>query len=146
MLFLASFLSGPASHAQPANDDNDGSCTPGGPSTADADSDGFCDLGDNCPHVSNASQENNDSLPAGDLCQCGDLDDDGVVDSVDLELVRKVIVGSSGASSAVLARCNVTGLSDGGVSDCDLQDAFVIDRHVSGYASDIQDVCDAYQP
>ncbi len=70
----------------------------------DADGDGVCDGGDNCPNASNAGQQDADSDGAGDVCDncpttfnptqsdvnhngvgdaCEDSDHDGVIDAVD---------------------------------------------------------------
>lgn len=121
-----------------------GQCDPGAPVLADADSDGVCDFGDNCPFVSNAAQTQSDSLPAGDACQCGDLDEDGDVDQSDVTIAGQIVVGSSAASGAPRTRCNVVGASDGGVTDCGVDDVALLDRHASGRGAAIGDVCDAY--
>lgn len=124
------------------------------PTLADSDADGVCDgagtgggacsLGpDNCPLLSNGTQTNSDAFSAGDACQCGDVDDDGTLDDADLELVRKRVVGGS-TPGAVWERCNVTGPSDGGATDCDLLDATAIDRGLRADPTAVGDVCDAY--
>ncbi len=65
-----------------------GAAATAGADPLDSDSDDVCDGGatvpgscgiagpDNCPFVSNPGQGNSDSLPAGDGCQCGDIDGD----------------------------------------------------------------------
>jgi hypothetical protein len=124
--------------------DISGVCEPGAPVLADIDEDTICDAGDNCPFVSNPSQTQSDSLPAGDACQCGDLDDDGVVSGADVVLAGQILVGSSQALGAVIERCNVVGPNDGGVSDCTVADIALIDRHASGAEAAIENVCEAY--
>ena len=74
-----------------------------GPEYADTDGDGVVSGIDNCPTVPNANQGNSDLLPAGDECQCSDLDADGLNNLVDVVLVRRI---DSGASVPVdPARC-----------------------------------------
>jgi hypothetical protein len=121
-----------------------GTCTPGTPVLADADTDGICDPGDNCPFVSNEDQTQSDILPAGDACQCGDLDTNGIINDADVTIARRVLVGSSLAAGAPRIRCNVTGVSDGGIDDCDVQDIAQLARHAGGSAAQIENVCDAY--
>jgi hypothetical protein len=59
----------------------------------DSDGDGVCDSDDNCPAVANPNQENTYGDARGDACEprpvasC-DVDTDGDVDSVDVNLVR----------------------------------------------------------
>ena len=63
-------------------------------SPLDADTDGVCNGGnqvgtrtavgpDNCPFVEPGDQTNSDALRAGDICQCGNLDEDGVLNAAD---------------------------------------------------------------
>lgn len=121
------------------------------PQDEDTDDDGFCDgssgvdctPGDNCPLVASSDLTNSDSLPAGDVCQCADVTDDGIVDSTDLSMLRKWLVDPASplASGFVSSRCNMIGPSDGGVADCDVADAFVLDRFLSGGLSSFDNVC-----
>jgi hypothetical protein len=125
------------------------------PNDPDTDSDGYCDgpsdpgggacpsgVSDNCPNQANAGQTNSDALPAGDDCQCGDLDDDGVVEADDLLLARQHLMGKTVAAD--LTRCNVTGPSDGGASDCDVADIYVLQRVVAGKSATVEKTCQAY--
>jgi hypothetical protein len=123
------------------------------PTNEDTDADSVCDGGnqvgsctqagpDNCPFIANASQLNSDALLAGDDCQCGDLNYDGFVNQTDVILVGEHIVGAT--TTAILTRCNVIGPSDGGVTDCDVADAYVLDRYVGGQPVAIENTCEAY--
>jgi hypothetical protein len=123
------------------------------PTNEDTDADSVCDGGnqvgsctqpgpDNCPFISNASQLNSDALLAGDDCQCGDLNYDGFVNQTDVILVGEHIVGAT--TTAILTRCNVIGPSDGGVTDCNVADAYVLDRYVGGQPVAIENTCEAY--
>jgi hypothetical protein len=99
---------------------------------------------DNCPFIPNASQLNGDTLLAGNDCQCGDLNNDGIVTSADVILVREYVVGAT--TTAILTRCNVIGPSDdGGITDCDVADAYVLDRFTSGHLeTTVENTCPAY--
>ncbi|MBW2390036.1 MAG: hypothetical protein JRG89_16625 [Deltaproteobacteria bacterium] len=116
------------------------------PDPADDDGDGVCDVIDNCPHVANGSQTNGDSFPAGDACQCGDVDDSGVIDAVDVQRAREFIVSRTPSGSFVVERCNVVGPNDGGLSDCTVADVALLDRAAQGGAPVLGDVCEAYDP
>ena len=124
------------------------------PTDPDEDDDGVCDGGntvggicdtagpDNCPFIGNEGQTNSDALPAGDVCQCGDLDSDGPVEADDVLLARQHLMGIT--VTADLTRCNVTGPSDGGVTDCDVADIFVLQRVVAGRPVTVENTCQAY--
>jgi len=149
----------------PLNPDSDGDGLTDGdevntfgtdPNDSDHDNDGYCDgpndpgggecpsgVSDNCPAVSNAGQTNTDALPAGDDCQCGDANNTGAVDAADLQIVREHLMGRNPAGF-VAKRCNVIGPSDGGTSDCDVADSFILQRFLSGSPVSVENACDAY--
>jgi len=116
------------------------------PLESDSDGDGFCDgpgtggggctAGDNCPRIFDTSQTNSDSLFAGDICQCGDVNGDFVVDGIDVQVAGEWLIGASLSDAFDVTRCNVHGESDGGIDDCGVDDHFIIDRHVSGTTED----------
>ena len=126
------------------------------PLLPDHDSDGICDGGgtgggactagpDNCPFVSNSGQANSDAFSAGDACQCGDLNNDGVVNGADALLASQHVVGRTIANPSFdLTRCNVIGPSDGGVTDCNVADAYVLDRFTDGFPVTVENTCQAY--
>ena len=120
------------------------------PLLPDHDGDGICDGGgtgggactagpDNCPFVSNFGQANSDSLSAGDVCQCGDVNNDFRVDGFDVQIARENLVGRALSGSFHPERCNVIG-----TSDCGVDDVFVLDRVAQGLPVSLQNACDAY--
>ena len=91
------------------------------------------------------AQSNSDALPAGDACQCGDVNTDFVVNATDVQLVRENLMDVTPLSGPFdPTRCNVIGPSDGGVTDCDVSDIFVLQRFVSGQPVTLENVCAAY--
>ena len=127
-----------------ADHDGDGVCDGGGTG------DGACDEGpDNCPFISNPDQTDSDllsadGLSAGDECQCGDVDYDGQVTALDATIAREHLVGATLSGAFVAERCNVIGESDGGASDCDVADIYVLERVVASESATIENTCQAY--
>ena len=106
---------------------------------------GACSAGpDNCPFVLNGGQVNSDALAPGDTCQCGDLSEDGPVTVLDATIARRNLVGAAIGVPFDLARCNVVGPSDGGASDCDVADIFVLRRFLAGSPVTVENACDAW--
>jgi hypothetical protein len=125
------------------------------PNEEDSDGDGVCDGGmqagtctaagpDNCPLVSNGSQTNSDTLGAGDDCQCGDVTGAGGVTAADVTRAQEYLLGVPLGGPFDATRCNVIGASDGGVSDCDIADIFVLQRFLAGSPVTVGNTCDAY--
>jgi hypothetical protein len=121
------------------------------PNDPDTDGDGVCDGsvaflaplcdvsslpgelgGDNCPGQANAGQGNSDALTAGDVCQCGDVTGDFVVDETDVERLRELLVGATLGGAYDADRCNVSDPVGGVAGECNVSDIFVLDRYVSG--------------
>jgi hypothetical protein len=70
---------------------------------SDADGDGVPDATDNCRFVRNPSQADASGDGVGDACQCGDVDGNGLVNTVDaLRIARGEVPGSD-------PKCDVTG-------------------------------------
>ncbi|MCH7645066.1 MAG: hypothetical protein IH974_09550 [Myxococcales bacterium] len=157
------FVSPTDTGSDPSNPDSDGDGLGDGeevaigtdPNDEDSDGDLVCDGGmqvgecdasgpDNCPFVANPSQANSDALLAGDACQCGDLSNEGGITELDLEIARKYVVGGTPPVLPVLSRCNVIGPSDGGVSDCDIADVFILQRFLAGSPVTVENTCGAY--
>ena len=78
------------------------------------------------------------------MCQCADLDEDGVVGPADLEITQKQLTGATIAVPYEIARCNLVGPTDGGISDCAVDDLFRIARLVNGLATSAGDLCSSY--
>ena len=124
------------------------------PFNADTDNDGYCDgatsaggaclPGDNCPTVANGvgqgDQVNSDVFPAGDACQCGNIDGVGGIDAADLDRAREIVIGRSPAATPTeLSFCDVD--AD---QVCGVGDLFRLDRAVQGLPTQIEDACEGY--
>lgn len=117
----------------PTNPDSDGD----GRCDGSEDAGGSCIAGpDNCPFVVNPSQDNSDSLTAGDLCQCGNVDGIGGVGAADLQSAREALVGRTGGVPYDPNFCDVNG-----DASCDVEDLFEIARLLSGKPANILDDC-----
>jgi hypothetical protein len=125
------------------------------PGNPDHDADGICDGGgtgggactagaDNCPFVGNPGQEDSDYAPAGDACQCGDIDGDSYVFSSDLAMAREHLMGK--AIPGDITYCNVVGdyAPAGDGSDCDVADIALLTRFIAGEPVTLGNVCKPY--
>jgi hypothetical protein len=66
------------------------------------------------------------------------------VNAADALLARQHVVGRTIANPSFdLTRCNVIGESDGGVADCNVADAFVLDRFAQGLPVTVGNRCQA---
>jgi hypothetical protein len=125
------------------------------PLNPDSDGDGYCDgplnpgsvcaegVSDNCPGLANAGQTNSDSLPAGDDCQCGDVDGSNTVDAGDLLRLREHLMGDT-LPGNLLARCDVHDTDTDGIEDCDVADASALARYVGGGNITLENFCSVY--
>ena len=72
----------------------------------------------------------------------------GIADATDLQWIREFILGVRVLSGVELVRCNLVGprAGDQSGSDCDVGDAFLLDRLLQGAPVDIRfdNACDAY--
>jgi len=105
----------------------------------DSDSDGVDDSDDNCPSTFNPGQSNGDEFPAGDLCQCGDVSDDGIVDILDTVLLRRVLANLAPELVAP-AKCEVTP-----PEGCGVEDVFAIREALAGLPTVLEQICLAAQ-
>ena len=113
---------------------SDGAEIDGGtdPLDADSDDDANPDGADNCPRVFNPDQTDsgglNSGLPngRGDVCECGDVTGDNIVDASDLTFFRAHLVGPDVPFDAPAhGKCSVFGSS---ASVCDVVDVTVLQR------------------
>ncbi len=65
--------------------------------TTDTDGDGIVDSEDNCPFHANPSQDDSNENGIGDACEDskGDVNNDGVIDSIDIQLIVDIFLESS---------------------------------------------------
>ncbi len=105
----------------------------------DSDSDGVDDSDDNCPSTFNPGQSNGDEFPAGDLCQCGDVSDDGIVDILDIVLVRRFLANLFPGLAAP-TKCEVT--PSGG---CGAEDVVTLREVLAGLPTALEQICPAAQ-
>ena len=89
----------------------------------DSDGDGVSDVADNCPVLANPEQADANTNGIGDLCECGDMTGDRVINADDVLSARFALLGDRTFSGEELARCDTDG--SGG---CDLRDAVAIAR------------------
>ncbi|MEX2205694.1 MAG: FG-GAP-like repeat-containing protein [Myxococcota bacterium] len=102
------------------------------PTLADSDGDTALDGSDNCPITANPTQSDVGGLsgePAdgiGDACQCGDVDDDGIVGPADVEAYRDSLADPDGLplTPAGVAKCSVIESA----APCEILDVTVIQR------------------
>ncbi|GEM_PF-951671 len=115
-------------------------------SAQDADGDGEPDATDNCVHTPNADQLDVGGLGGpfgdgiGDACQCGDLNDDGIVDLLDAALYQR---GLAGVLPVALPedKCSVIG----GRLDCEPNDRQALREALIGAGPGLAQVCQADQ-
>jgi hypothetical protein len=127
-------------------------------SNCDLDADGVLNFDDNCLYAINPLQDDNGGVASpsdpdgaipdgiGDVCQCGDVTDDGQVNANDLGMVRAALAGA--ASISVPEKCNVWEAADvssqdafGVTPDCRMNDASVLERQLSGLVPSVDQVC-----
>jgi hypothetical protein len=90
---------------------------------ADRDADGVADVLDNCPYFANPQQADVDGNGIGNLCECGDQNGDGRVNSADLVAINLAIFDPS----------QVTPLCDAnGDNRCDVRDIFATNAKIFG--------------
>jgi hypothetical protein len=119
------------------------------PLDVDSDDDGLCDgfgvpggctPGDNCPAVSNGAQTNGDAFPAGDVCQCGNVDGAGGLSASDYQAAREAVVGRTPSGAFDVEFCDVNG-----DAACGVADLAILQRAVAGEPAAIQNACDGYR-
>ena len=98
------------------------------------------DCDDNCTFRWNPDQSDVSGDGVGDVCQCADMNGDGLIDGADLTLYRRYFGGLPSPFS--LDRCGVSPAPDGGA--CDGADLTVILRSFGGLSPGITNTCSAY--
>lgn len=116
----------------------------------DTDGDGFPDHIDNCPHTANPDQKDSGGVGSGsppdgigDACQCGDVNNDGIVNSTDATLIRRAVAGLAPNIGGVTTLPGATKCDVNANGTCDNNDASIILRAVAGLAPAIKQGCHA---
>jgi len=117
------------------------------PTLADTDGDVWLDGSDNCPVTANPTQSDIGGVlgeppdGVGDACQCGDVDDSGIVDHDDVAAYRDSLADPVGLAltPSGVAKCSVIGSA----GPCEMVDVTVIQRalEVVPLAPGIDQVC-----
>jgi hypothetical protein len=130
----------------------------------DTDGDLVADSNDNCRYTANPTQADVGGVDQGgpdgigDACQCGDINDDGVISASDVTVLRRALsglspynsIGGPGNGQAApglpdLDKCNV-GAAGAPLATCTAADATVISRAISGLSPGIGQTCAAALP
>jgi hypothetical protein len=64
--------------------------------------------------------------------------------SADVARAQEHLLGVPLGGTFDPTRCNVIGESDGGVTDCDIADIFILQRFLAGSPVTVENTCDAY--
>ena len=124
----------------------------------DYDADGVPDPDDVCPYTPDPAQLDSGSVGStaadqiGDLCQCGDVSDDGAVLIDDAARLARGIAGVGPLLPAPL-KCNTNGSSDpadpdgnGVPNDCEGADLAAVREALAGLSPGVEQVCAPDQP
>jgi hypothetical protein len=117
----------------------------------DGDTDGTCNAADDCPYVANPGQEDAGGIGfaipdgIGNVCQCGDVNGEGIVDTADVAAYRSHLADPAGLpfTGAALAKCSV---DTGSSTECDVLDVVLIRRALVGQQPGISQSCAAAVP
>jgi hypothetical protein len=108
------------------------------PTVPDRDEDGVGNAADNCLFAPNPEQPDADVNGIGDLCQCGDVNGDGLTNVVDALAIAR---GEVGTGDPAYAYCDVNG--DGA---CNVTDALEVARGEVSPADQFDQSCPAANP
>lgn len=122
----------------------------GGFPSLDSDLDGIQSFRDNCPFAFNQTQTDSGGIDdatadgIGDACQCGDVDDDGIVDLLDVVAYRAALADPVGdaLSPAGVSKCSVIDSA----GPCEILDVSVTQRVLFPLLPDLEQVCSAANP
>ncbi len=119
--------------------------------TDDTDNDTIPDMYDNCPYASNVAQTDsggvNTSTPdgIGDACQCGDIDDDGLVTGTDFVVLNRAALSlppyGSLAGMPGYDKCDIDGSGS-----CTATDGIILNRASLNLSPGIMQTCTAANP
>ncbi len=89
----------------------------------------YCKVSDNCPGYANADQLDTNLDGVGDACQCGDLNTDGAINSLDVDILSNAPFSIMGENNSLtmqqLQNCDVNGDGVCSIDDRDLLAAYV---------------------
>ena len=116
----------------------------------DADADAIPAYRDNCPFAFNPTQSDVGGILSlapdgvGDVCQCGDVNNDAIVDSLDVGVYRGALSAQLALTPSGLSKCGVIS----GPPQCTIRDVTVISRALAPvpYLPGIDQSCDAANP
>jgi hypothetical protein len=116
----------------------------------DSDGDVIQAFRDNCAYTFNPGQVDSGGIDdvtpdgIGDACQCGDVDDDGIVDELDVFAYRDSLADPIGfaLSPAGVSKCSVIDSA----GPCEILDVSVTQRVLGMLPPDIEQVCSAATP
>jgi hypothetical protein len=122
----------------------------GGFPNLDSDGDVIQAFRDNCAYTFNPGQADSGGIDdvradsIGDACQCGDVDDDGIVDDLDVLAYRASLADPIGSalSPAGVSKCSVIDSA----GPCEILDVSVTQRALALLPPDIEQVCSAATP
>jgi hypothetical protein len=122
----------------------------GGFPNLDSDGDVIQAFRDNCAYTFNPGQTDSGGVDdvladgIGDACQCGDVDDDGIVDDLDVLAYRDSLADPIGSalSPAGVSKCSVIDSA----GPCEILDVSVTQRVLVPLLPEIEQVCSAATP
>jgi len=119
----------------------------------DTDGDGVPDQSDNCPYTANPDQKDSGGVGAGslpdgigDACQCGDVNNDGIVNGTDGTLLSRAAVNLAPFTAGVTALPGFAKCDVNASNTCDGTDATILRRATVGLAPAIKQGCTAAIP
>ena len=121
--------------------------------TVDTDGDTIPDSFDNCPYTPNTDQKDSGGVGVssapdgiGDACQCGDVNNDGIVNGNDATLLSRAAVSLAPFTAGVTALPGFAKCDVNANGTCDGTDATIISRASVGLAPAIKQGCTAAVP